>query len=161
MSGKHGNRGGGRAWKRIAILSLAINVGVGLWLLLASQGSESEEVGYFIEEYFRTWSDRDLAAYGACFHPRATIYFVDDEGLPQGSGLEPFLQSQAEVQRMAKSPMREVPTAVEIEIDGNIARVRARWKLFKDEGEEVGTDYFTLLKTKSGWRILNLIFRKD
>ena len=45
---------------------------------------------------------------------------------------------------------------------GPVARALVRWELTKGAEVETGVDYFTLLDTpEEGWRIVNLVFRKD
>jgi ketosteroid isomerase-like protein len=124
-------------------------------------GDGNEAVSQFIDTYFQTWSRQDMEGYRNCFHPEAVIYFIDANGVPQGTALERFIDGQRLVHAGSGAPMREIPLSKSIEIDGNVARALVRWKLFNDGGEEVGTDYFSLVKTKTGWRIVSLMFRKD
>lgn len=163
--GKGGGRpaGGRWSWKRVGMISLALNVLLILILLFSGSagGGKVEEVDRAIDDYFRVWSVQDMDGYRDCFHPAAVIYFIDENGLPRPSGLEPFVEGQRLSHQSSKVVMREIPLEKVTEIDGNIARSRVRWKLFSERGEEVGTDYFTYLKTKNGWKIINLIFRKD
>ena len=165
MSGKQGGKGAGEGlrWKQIGMVSLVANALLILFLLFSgrSEGAERDAVNGLIDEYFRVWSAKDMDGYRDCFHPSAVIYFVDGNGLPRPSARDPFVESQRLSHQSSKVDMREIPLEKETVIDGNIARSQVRWKLFAERGEEVGTDYFTYLKTKSGWKIINLIFRKD
>jgi hypothetical protein len=157
----------GFPWRRLAIVSLLANV-ILIFVLLwprpgGGTGAAGEEAGVrvFVDRYFQTWSDQKLDAYAACFHPQATIYFVSEAGDAQGLPLKPFIESQHAAHASASTPMREVPTESVVDIDGDIARVLTRWTLFKGGEEETGTDYFTLLRGKGGWAIVNLVFNKD
>jgi hypothetical protein len=161
---KGGGRGVGFPWRRLAIVSLLGNVAlifVLLWLRPGGSGADEGEVRAFVDRYFQTWSDQKLDAYEACFHPQATIYFVSQTGAAEGLPLAPFIRSQHLAHASASVPMREVPTESMVDIDGDIARVLTRWTLIKGGVEETGTDYFTLLRTKEGWAIVNLVFNKD
>lgn len=154
----------GMAWKRFALVSVLLNAVLAAALFLVSRGGAGEEqeaVSRFIDTYFQTWSRQDMVGYGNCFHPEAVIHFIDANGVPRGSALEPFIDGQRLVHTRSEVPMREIPLSKTIEIDGNVARALVRWKLFNESGEEVGTDYFSLVKTKTGWKIVSLMFRKD
>ncbi|MEM7145673.1 MAG: nuclear transport factor 2 family protein [Verrucomicrobiota bacterium] len=159
---KSGARGGGFPWRRLALVSLLGNLillFVLLWLRPAEKGEEG--VLDFVDRYFRTWSEQDMAGYEACFHPQATIYYVSGEGEASGMTLEPFIKSQVMAHENAAERMREYPLESVVDIDGNVARVLTRWNLVKGASEETGTDYFTLLRGKDGWLIVNLVFKKD
>jgi hypothetical protein len=57
--------------------------------------------------------------------------------------------------------MAEVPTDMKITADGRVAQAAVRWKLTKGTEVVTGTDYFTLIQTESGWRIMSLVFYND
>lgn len=156
-------RAGFLGWKRVALASITVNVALVaamLWSRTAS-GQEREIISEFIDTYFRTWSNRDMEGYKGCFHSRAVIHFVDGNGLPEATPLEPFIAGQSRAHAASSVPMREIPLAKEIAVDEGVARALVRWKLFNERGEDTGTDYFTLVKTKTGWKIISLVFRKD
>ena len=165
MSGGKGDKSPGDAlsWKRVGMVSLAFNALLILncYFSWSANAAKVDEVNRAIDDYFRVWSGQDMDGYRNCFDPTAVIYFIDENSLPRPSGRDPFVEGQRQSQQASKVVMREIPLEKLTEIDGNIARSQVRWKLFSERGEEVGTDYFTYLKTKSGWKIINLVFRKD
>ena len=57
--------------------------------------------------------------------------------------------------------MREIPLSKDIDVDGPVARAIVRWRLYVGQRQKTGTDYFTLLKTRGGWKIMHLAFRED
>ena len=71
------------------------------------------------------------------------------------------MEGQRQAHANAKTLLREIPLRKRTKSDGKVALSEVRWKLFSDDGEETGTDYFTFLKTKNGWKIISLMFRKD
>lgn len=115
----------------------------------------------FLERYFSTWSAQDMAGYGACFHPAARISFVDESGGSAAQGLTDFLHSQKLSHAQSSFPMAEAPTHMAITGDARVAQAAVRWKLTKGAEVVTGMDYFTLVKTRDGWRILALVFYND
>ena len=127
------------------------------------QGTSPEErqVGELISHYFKSWSKPDMQAYESCFHPQASIYFIDPSGKPHYSPLDKFIAGQKKAHRSAKEPMIEKPTQSSIEVQGRIAHATVRWELNKGRTSVTGTDYFTFIKTNPGWRILILVFESE
>lgn len=179
MAGKKQKQGGGKKtvkaafpWRRLALASIVANVALLFVLLwerpgagLASESTSAsgkDRVTDFIDVYFGTWSAEDMDGYKRCFHPGATVSFVTQEGVVQGPmALDPFIEAQGRVFTLSEEPMREAPMESVIDIDGPVARALVRWKLTKGKEVETGVDYFTLLDTRDGWKIVNLVFRKD
>jgi hypothetical protein len=122
---------------------------------------EESAVRQFLETYFSTWSAQDMDGYAACFSPQARISFVHRGGQTDTQGLTDFLHGQKLGHQSALSPMKEVPLSMEISGDKRVAQAGVRWKLTKGSTEETGLDYFTLIKTPSGWRIISLAFYLD
>ena len=119
------------------------------------------EVRTFLNRYFSTWSAKDMEGYGGCFHPQARITFVGKGGVSQSDGLTDFLHGQKLSHAQATAPMTEVPTDMKITMDSRVAQAAVRWKLTKGAEIVTGTDYFTLIQTESGWKIVSLVFYND
>ena len=119
------------------------------------------EVRTFLNRYFSTWSAKDMDGYGGCFHPQARITFVGKGGASQSDGLTDFLHGQKLSHAQATAPMTEVPTDMKITMDARVAQAAVRWKLTKGAEIVTGTDYFTLIQTESGWKIVSLVFYND
>lgn len=119
------------------------------------------EVRTFLNRYFSTWSAKDMDGYGGCFHPQARITFVGKGGVSQSDGLTDFLHGQKLSHAQATAPMTEVPTDMKITMDARVAQAAVRWKLTKGAEIVTGTDYFTLIQTESGWKIVSLVFYND
>jgi hypothetical protein len=121
-----------------------------------------ESVKAFLDHYFSTWSNGDLDAYKKCFHPKATIAFLDRTNTPRASfSLDVFIQTQIEAQRKSAVKMREIPLDKRIIIDGKLGQATVRWKLFKGAQTVTGIDLFTLISIAGEWKILHLAVHND
>lgn len=114
----------------------------------------------FLTRYFATWSAQDMDGYGACFYPGSRVTFVH-EGSMRSEGLTDFLHGQKLGHQRSPEPMVEVPTSMKISGDARVAQAEVRWKLTKGTTVVTGSDFFTLLKTKDGWKIAALVFYND
>ncbi|HYF37230.1 MAG TPA: nuclear transport factor 2 family protein [Prosthecobacter sp.] len=144
----------------------ALLLACGIMLLAACSPSEPRHpeepaLRSFLERYFSTWSAKNIEGYGACFHSSARITFVDKGGESASQGLTDFLHSQKLSHAQSAYPMSEVPTDITISGDSRIAQAAVRWKLTKGAETVTGTDYFTLVKSPAGWRIIALAFYND
>lgn len=118
-------------------------------------------VATFLDHYFASWSAKDMEAYGECFHSQARIGFVMPDGEPHTEGLTDFLHGQKLSHAQSTEPMNEVPTDKKITMDSRVAQAAVRWRLTKGSEIVTGTDFFTLVKTSGGWRIVSLVFYND
>lgn len=163
-----GDSAGRRAlpWPKIALyagapllLLLAGYLLVAYWPLGDSQHAEVEE---FLERYFATWSAGDMAAYEACFHPQAIIFFVDQQRrVHPPDGVQAFVRAQTAAQSGPSGPQTEVAESMDIQIVDDTAQAQVRWRLQRAEGDVYGTDYFTLIHDDHGWQIISLAFQED
>lgn len=112
----------------------------------------------FLERYFSTWSARDLAGYAACFHSSARVFFVTEDGQVVSEGLTDFLHSQKMAHERAATPMTEKPLTMTIQGDAKVAQAAVTWVLTKGTEEQRGTDFFTLKREGTGWKIVSLVF---
>lgn len=134
------------------------------WIALAGPATAAEtdtrqsDVEEFIHEYFRTWSDRDLDAYGGCFAANACVQHIDARGRISLYAREPFLDLQEEVHRRSRAPLRETPESIDVRFERELARVVVYWKLTAGNRSEFGYDHFTLREDDGEWQIVNLIF---
>jgi hypothetical protein len=124
-------------------------------------GPEDAAVRLFLNRYFSTWSAKDMDGYGSCFHPQARITYVAKGGAAQSDGLTDFLHGQKLSHAQSPVPMTEVPTDMKITADSRVAQAAVRWRLTKGNDIVTGTDYFTLIQTESGWKIMSLVFYND
>jgi hypothetical protein len=136
-----------------------------LWLAACSRPAaehvEAAPVKAFLNTYFSTWSAQDMDGYAACFHPNARVTFIDNAGQGRSQGLTDFIHGQKLSHSQSATPMKEVPTDMKLTGDARIAQAQVRWKLTKGSETVTGTDFFTLVKTASGWRIMALVFYND
>jgi len=146
---------------RRVILALWVLATIGL--SSCSQAAHPDQAGIetFLNRYFSTWSAKDMAGYGSCFHPTARISFVEKDGQCGSQGLTDFLHGQTVGHERSSEPMVEVPTEMKIHGAARVAQAEVRWKLTKGREIVTGTDFFTLLKTPEGWRIASLVFYND
>lgn len=124
-------------------------------------GAEERLLHDLISTYFSSWSKPDMSSYKSCFHPQATVYFIDAAGNPHRSLLDEFVAGQERVQLRGPKPMTERPTHTTLSVHGRLARGEVRWELHKNGATDTGTDYFTFLKTGTGWKIIGLVFEQD
>ncbi len=127
-------------------------------------GAEKQALHNLIAGYFASWSKADMAAYQGCFHPLAAIYFVDGAGNPHYARLDEFIAGQERAHQAARQhqqSLTEKPTHVLLTVQGRLAQAEVRWELHRGSAVVTGTDYFTLIKTGAGWRILSLAFEED
>jgi hypothetical protein len=124
-------------------------------------GDEERLLHDLISVYFSSWSKPDMSVYKSCFHPQATVYFLDAAGKAHRSLLDEFVAGQERVQLQRPKPMTERPTHTTLSLHGRLARAEVRWELHRNGTTETGTDFFTFLKTDTGWKIISLIFEQD
>ena len=154
---------------------LLLKVARGFWfclfaclLVLAGRswgepGKTAEEMALdnLISVYFTSWSKPDMQAYKDCFHPQASVYFIDGSGNPHPYQLEEFLAGQARVQLGSRKPLSERPTKTSLAVGGRLGQAEVRWELQRDSTKATGTDYFIFVKTGTGWKILSLAYEQD
>jgi len=127
----------------------------------SGKAGDDKEVRTFLERYFATWSAQDMDGYGGCFHEQARITFVGKTGQSESMGLTDFLHSQRMAHETSPVKMNEVPLEMKITQGNLITQASVTWKLSKGTETNTGTDYFTLVKTSNGWRIMALAFDQD
>ena len=118
------------------------------------------EIAAFIEEYFATWSAHDIEAYGRCFDVDATIQFLSSDGKLKVHGLRGFLETQRRAQA-GQPEMREAPTSMRIEREGDVATAFVRWRLESGERVVTGTDCFLLARREGEWLVTALLVKSD
>jgi hypothetical protein len=123
--------------------------------------TEQQLLDNLISDYFSSWSKPDMEAYKRCFHPKASIYFIDSSGNPHFSGLEEFIAGQEKAHQSARERLFEKPTHISLNVQARLAQAEVRWELHRGSIAVTGTDYFTFVKTAAGWRILSLAFEQD
>lgn len=128
----------------------------------AKDSRDEESIKAFLDQYFSSWSNGDMDAYKDCFHPEATVVFLDRLNAPQASySLDAFIWTQEQAQQTSLLKMREIPLDKQIGTDGNVSQATVRWKLFKGDKTVTGVDLFTLVLTSGEWKILHLTVRND
>lgn len=128
--------------------------------LYPSEKEDKKEIENFLDLYFSSWSKANMVQYKSLFHENALIQF--DSGFEiKTENLEDFIEGQKYAHKFATSKMTEIPISKKIQFDSNKAQAIVRWKLSSNEKEQLGFDYFTLLKIKNQWKIIHLIFHND
>jgi pyrrolidone-carboxylate peptidase len=117
-----------------------------------------EQVRAFVDRYFATWSKQDMAGYGDCFAPQASIQFIDSDGRVVTRNKAQFVAEQTEYHARARVRAEEKPVDVDIRVEARLARAVVFWKLTAGPRTEFGYDHFTLIRDNGRWRILNLAF---
>ena len=128
----------------------------------ASPHPDEAQVRQHLENYFATWSAQDMEGYGDSFHPHARITYLPSgaEG-PRTDSLTDFLFGQRMGHKTSPQAMVEVPTSMQIQMEDPAAQALVRWQLTKGTQVTTGTDFFTLIRTPAGWKIINLVFYAD
>ena len=134
--------------------------------MLASCGADKPStpelaVRAFLESYFSTWSKQDMEGYGRHFHESARVTYVDNKGQSHTDGLSDFLFGQKMGHQTSPEPMKEVPEQMSIQMHDHVVQAQVKWRLTKGATVVTGTDFFTLIRTGEGWRIINLVFNND
>lgn len=130
-----------------------------LWpaVLPAAEPAESA-IRAGVERYFKSWSEQDLRTYQACFHPDAIVFYKAGDGSLVRLMLEPFIESQRLAHANSSTPMREIPTKIEILTAKNFASALVHWELTKPGGVTRGVDVFTWVLRDGEWKIASLVF---
>jgi hypothetical protein len=118
-------------------------------------------VSEFLNRYFSTWSAQDMEGYGASFGEQARISYVEKGGSVRSQGLTDFLHGQKLGHAQSPVKMIEVPLNMKITGDTRVAQAAVKWQLTKGAEIVTGMDYFTLVKTPQGWKIVALVFFND
>ena len=129
--------------------------------MVPGSGDDKRLLGQLISEYFSSWSKPDLQAFQKCFHPRASVYFVDPSGKLHSFQLDNFIEGEKKAHLLAAEPMVEKPTQSSITVSGRLAHAQVRWELHQGVVVITGTDYFTFIKTDRGWKIVSLVYEED
>jgi len=111
-----------------------------------------------VVRYFDVWSKQDMDAYEATFHPQARIFYLPDDGAVVSQGLTDFVHGQRMSHAQSKSPMKEAPDQITIQMDDKGAQALVTWILTKDGRQERGTDLFTFKRQGNDWKIVSLVF---
>ena len=114
-----------------------------------------------ISAYFSSWSKADMQAYKSCFHPKASVYYLDSSGNPRHYLLEEFIAGQTKAHLAGSKPLTERPTKTTLAMQGRLAQAEVRWQLQQGSATATGTDYFIFAKTDTGWKILSLVYEQD
>jgi hypothetical protein len=123
-----------------------------------SSHPDDASIRTFLNRYFSTWSAKDMDGYASCFHPQARVQFIDASGQVTSEGLTDFLHGQRLAHERATVPMTEKPIEMTIQGDAKVVQAQVTWVLTKGSTEEHGTDFFTLKRDSSGWKIVSLVF---
>jgi len=143
------------------LLIVVTLMGLSGWAANGRAASAEEEIRTAVEHYFQSWSAADMKAYQACFHDDAVIFFTAKDGRLLRSMLVPFVESQRLAQSASQSPMREVPTKIQVETSEKFASALVHWELTKGGEMKRGVDVFTFVKQADGWKIGSLVFGED
>ncbi len=116
----------------------------------------------FLQSYFSTWSDGDIDAYAAHFHPAATIKYLEGGQVMLSYGVSEFIEMQSRLMADARQPMHEEMTAREITVRDGVAWVGADWELVQGSSITRGVDHFILVQDERGsWKIVSLVYYEN
>ncbi len=139
-------------------LMLALLLAVPACTSSPSTHPEDASIRTFLNRYFSTWSAKDMDGYASCFDAQARILYLGESGQVVSQGLTDFLHSQRLAHETASVPMVEKPLEMTIQGDARAVQAQVTWVLTKGSKEERGTDFFTLKRSGSDWKIVTLVF---
>jgi len=117
----------------------------------AAQASDEPQVRETIEKYLHGLKFNDVESLKSAFHPDARLFFVKKDGslgsLTQEQWYKGFATSAGKEEEGTLS-------IVALDVTGNAASAKIR----EEYPKSVYTDYVSLLKLNSEWRIVNKIF---
>ncbi|MEO6054139.1 MAG: nuclear transport factor 2 family protein [Chthoniobacterales bacterium] len=143
----------------IVFIALALGgVGGYWWKTSHDAGPDADSIHEFINQYFTTWSSKDMAGYAACFDSTSMVYFIRDGQVMLRQDKPDFIAGQSEVLRMETKPIEEHPEDMHIVMDNDVAYASVLWKMTKGSTVKRGYDHFVLLRTPKGWQIISLSF---
>ncbi len=119
------------------------------------------ELRQLLDDYFQSWSRRDMPAYERCFHPQATIHHLDHAGQASSWNVPSFIRSQSDWLAQAAPDVREIPLTKQFQLAGDLAQAQVRWQLSNGAQQVKGYDEFTLVRSPQGWKILTLVYQED
>ena len=136
---------------RIALMILIVAI-----LPMSSFADQTEEAGVraAIEHYFRGHATGDGAHFRRVFHPDSKLFFIRDGQLAQRTSEEFIAGSKG---TPAPDEARRKRRIDFIDITGNAAVA----KLTLDYPDVTFTDYMSLVKVGSEWKIVNKTFYAD
>jgi hypothetical protein len=116
----------------------------------------SAELKEFLTRYQDVVSRGDRAGFSAMYHPAATVAYVNGDGLVTVN----FKVFADEVAKTVESGnvVREETLNLKIEIAGNVALLRVDFALQIGRDHFKGTDFYTLARLKSEWRITQKLY---
>jgi hypothetical protein len=79
-----------------------------------------------------------MHAYRGCFHPKASVYFIDCSGNLHNYPLDEFISGQQRAHLLNPKPMFEKPTQSSVEVRGRIAHAIVHWELHKGTATTTG-----------------------
>jgi hypothetical protein len=132
-------------------------------LVFASCGGGSEasvdEAGVkkVLQQYFDSWSARDMEKCGQCFDDNARICLLEN-GQLKDQGKMDFIHEQTMLHLQSSAPMKEVANQFRVQGDDKVAQAAVTWVLTIGDRKITGTDFFTLRRDNSSWKIINLTF---
>ena len=102
-----------------------------------------------------------MDGYSACFHPQARVFYLAQDGKLTSQALTDFLHEQRVNHEAASSPMSEKPLDIRIQGDARVAQAAVTWVLTIGPKQIHGTDFFTLQRAGTQWKIVSLVFYGD
>ena len=119
-----------------------------------------KEVVAFLNAYCTFFSAEDDARYKSLFYNEAKIACLDEDSKLYVLNLDEFIESQIQYFKNT-SFCREKFKNISVSVEGDIAKVSTDYELIDSSDRKTGRDYFTLVKTEDGWKILFLTFTVD
>lgn len=127
---------------------------------VAQDGDEKKAVIKIAQQFFDTLEKGDSLAFSGLFLQEAFIHYVSEENDSVRIGSRSAFKTRFSPDRIIKEKMKE--TGVNIQVHERIAMAWIPYDLWiNDVYSHCGVDVFTLLQTKSGWKIASLSFSME
>lgn len=123
------------------------------------QAQASAELDAFLTNYFRTWSEGDMAGYRTHFHSQARVIYVDDGKVDHVLDAEAFFRQQERFIKESNGLVEEHRIDSVVQEGPLGASAVVHWKLSEDGRVTTGIDRFTIIRTDEGaWKIISLTY---
>ena len=123
-----------------------------------SQSSDEEKILQVVDQFFSSMEERDVELATSLLHKDGHSFRMISPSEPKEPEARSFASYLASL-GSGKGNWKEEAIKPKVMIDHNLAVVWTRYKFYIDGNfSHCGTDAFTLAKTESGWKILDLAY---
>ena len=127
-------------------------------LFAFSQSSDEEKILQVVDQFFSSMEERDVELASSLLHKEGHSFRMISPSQAEEPEARSFASYLASLGN-GKGMWKEEAIDPQVMIDHNLAVVWTRYKFYIDGAfSHCGTDAFTMAKTESGWKILDLAY---